>query len=250
VKRAESSGSILVVPPLKAPTLAPGWRERAGVLRSNAVPSRIEETSHLAAGAELASARRTRNKSSRMEEFRLSQDRGRDALKKEREMRRTGGYPAQGKLQSLGVFSEPSSCGVGTRDAPAEYDATWKIRTQGDIFCQSTTRRVGRQVLSDVEASVPGASYSPRKYFGYARDARPAWFCPRRGAALFPTRGTGGCPCATIAERSAASGAACLCVSRLKRYALLCAEPLRTKPRAATRRSGYSSRPRWRPPRR
>jgi hypothetical protein len=101
-----------------------------------------------------------------MEEFRASQDRGRKALQKEREMRRNGGYPADQKLQSLGVFSEPSSCGVGTRGAPAEYDGTWKTRTQGEIFCQSTTRRAGRQVLSDVESSIPGASYSPRKFFG------------------------------------------------------------------------------------
>jgi hypothetical protein len=101
-----------------------------------------------------------------MEEFRVSQDRGRQALEREREMRRSGGYPANQKLQSLGVFSEPSSCGVGTRGAPAEYDGKWKIRAQGEIFCQSTTRRTGRQVLSDVEASMPGASYSPRKFFG------------------------------------------------------------------------------------
>lgn len=101
-----------------------------------------------------------------MEDYRKAQDRGRAALEKEREMRRTGGYPAQGKLQSLGVFSEPSSCGVGTPGAPAEYDATWKIRTEGQIFCQSTTRRIGRQVLSDVEASVKGPAYSPRKFFG------------------------------------------------------------------------------------
>ena len=101
-----------------------------------------------------------------MEDFRKSQSRGRKALEKEREMRRTGGYPAHQTLQSLGVFSEPSSCGVGTPGAPAEYDGTWKTRTQGEIFCQSTTRRTGRQVLSDIEASVSGASYSPRKFFG------------------------------------------------------------------------------------
>ena len=104
-----------------------------------------------------------------MEEFRLSQDRGRKALEKEREMRRTGGYPANQKLHSLGIFSQPSSCGVGTSGSPAEYDATWKTRTQGEIFCQSTSRRTGRQVLSDVESSVPGPSYSPRKFFGCAR---------------------------------------------------------------------------------
>ena len=44
---------------------------------------------------------------------------GPEALQKEREMRRNGGYPADQKLQSLGVFSEPSSCGVGTRGGEA-----------------------------------------------------------------------------------------------------------------------------------
>ena len=60
----------------------------------------------------------------------------------------------------------PSSFGVGTRESPAEYDPTFLVRAGGSVFCQSTTRGNGRQMYSDFEASVPGPSFSPRKYFG------------------------------------------------------------------------------------
>ena len=72
---------------------------------------------------------------SALEEFRLAQERGRAALEKERQMRQGGEYPSQRTLQSLGVFSEPSSFGVGTRESPAEYDPTFLVCLKLSSFC-------------------------------------------------------------------------------------------------------------------
>jgi hypothetical protein len=99
-----------------------------------------------------------------MEEYRRSQERGKEALQRELASRgvRTS------KLATIGVFGEPSYLGVSsTRAGPAEYDDKWQLMAAGKVFCHSTTRGKGRQILSQPPPAGRrlGDSYSPRKCF-------------------------------------------------------------------------------------
>eukprot|EP01047_Picozoa_sp_COSAG01_P070113 COSAG01_NODE_10541_length_2135_cov_238.133104_4_plen_92_part_00 len=89
-----------------------------------------------------------------MEEYRRSQERGKEALQRELASRgvRTS------KLATIGVFGEPSYLGVAsTRAGPAEYDDKWQLMAAGKVFCHNTTRGKGRQILSQPPPRRPPA---------------------------------------------------------------------------------------------
>ena len=103
-----------------------------------------------------------------MEEYRLSQQRGKTARLRELARQRATPRPGTGgQLCSLGVFARTSYLGVGNAGDPATYDERWMIKTDGHVFCDSTTRGKGRQILPQTppHGRLVGDSYSPRKFF-------------------------------------------------------------------------------------
>ena len=63
------------------------------------------------------------------------------------------------KMQSLGVFSEPSYITVGE-----PFDRRHLLRSRGHVFCEETSRARGRQILSEFPTS---SQHSSKAYFGF-----------------------------------------------------------------------------------
>eukprot|EP01051_Picozoa_sp_SAG22_P035260 SAG22_NODE_16451_length_325_cov_0.628319_1_plen_75_part_10 len=61
------------------------------------------------------------------------------------------------KMQSLGVFSEPSYNSVGE-----PYDRRHLLRSRGQVFCEETSRGRGRQILSQFPTS---GQHTAKAYF-------------------------------------------------------------------------------------
>ena len=100
---------------------------------------------------------------SQIDRFRQEQERGRAALLTSRRVKKLAqeGY----KGRSMGVFSEPTYIGVGTKDTgPSPFDPKAKINSTGAIFSLDASGRLKGQAPVPLE---DGSDY------------RPSW-CPTR----------------------------------------------------------------------
>jgi hypothetical protein len=126
-----------------------------------------------------------------MDAFRKSQERGSNALQRERSAREAGATTPR-TLSTHGVFSEPSYNGVGTARDPAPYDPVGMNKEQfihealrhsiAVPFLERThvdmTVDPSAAPFVSVHASAKGASISPKTFFSYAPLPPPSFDYP------------------------------------------------------------------------